>query len=171
MFKINNFLVVSCFTLSLSAFASKLDKDGILRKSDGSLQLMSHDDATDACPDGTHLPNVRELAKIAQELGAKGILETSDIKDGVVPEGYTKICGKSGDRDEDEFYYNYNGYKRPAGDLGKNWFWSSSRVGCEGTSGAFNLNGEFGFIMSDDTNESQFYYTAIRCIKDPQSRD
>ena len=80
---------------------------------------MNQYDAVSYCANqGMHLPSARELAQLSASLGAAGISET--------PKGYYLVSAKNADGKVDNFYFNYSGYKRPQGDLGNNWFWSSS---------------------------------------------
>lgn len=106
-------------------YAGELDSDGLLRSEDGRLLHLSQPEAMKACPEGTRLPTIRELAKISQTRGAKGILEAN--QDDEIPAGYEKISAINFDGQEDEFYFSREGYKHPEGDLGESWmFWSSS---------------------------------------------
>jgi hypothetical protein len=79
---------------------------------------------------GSRLPSARELAQIATQMGAKGILEKnvvdSELK-GVAPEGYHLVATVNPDGTSDQFYYNFSGYVQPADGSAKllNW-WSSS---------------------------------------------
>jgi hypothetical protein len=79
---------------------------------------------------GSRLPTARELAQIATQMGAKGILEKnvvdSELK-GVAPEGYFLVATVNSDGTKDQFYYNFSGYVPPADGSAKllNW-WSSS---------------------------------------------
>lgn len=59
-----------------------------------------------------------------------------------------------------DFYFNYSGYQRPAGDLGSNWFWSSS-VHPDRSYYAYYLNGHFGVIVSAYRDDDG---GAVRCV-------
>ena len=90
---------------------------------------------------GARLPTARELALVAQSLGARGIRETSypnrDINSRQVQEEQSLMRAKGyfpvhvlryedGPFTAIDFYFNSYGYVRPK-DYGDNLFWSSSR--------------------------------------------
>lgn len=169
MFKI---LIFICVLWNTLGFASFLDKNGIVRHSNGQVYEMSQYEAQHACPKGTHLPTARDLALEAIALGAKGILEKTSVAKDQVPAGYTLIKALNSDGTTDYFYYNGQGYKRPKGDLGDRWFWSSSQLD-EFITLAFFLYGDNGII---DTGEHVVFYgyypgfnrgdnNAVRCLK------
>jgi hypothetical protein len=138
---------------------------------------MNQYDAERTCREqGTRLPTARELAVYSQSLGARGIRETAHP--GVVTsdttvraeieqmdrDGYPPIyvANSSGQRAVD-FYFNYSGYQRPAGDLGNLWFWSSS-VPPDASAYAYLLSGLSGDVA--------YYYrsyagdlSAVRCVR------
>ncbi len=64
---------------------------------------------------GLHAPTARDLANWAKANGAAGTLETSQIKNGIVPPGYYLIEARNLDGSTDKFYYNNEGYKKPKG--------------------------------------------------------
>lgn len=119
-------LIVTIFVSIFEARADIVDPDGILRNDDGSIFYTTHRWAEKACPTGTHLPSIRELAELSQKSGSKGILERNQVDPIRVPAGYHKISAINSDGKWDEFYFSNDGYEPPAGDLGSNWFWSSS---------------------------------------------
>ena len=149
----------------------------ILRDANGLVRHMNQYDAERTCREqGTRLPTARELAVYSQSLGARGIRETAHpgvvMSDTTVRaeieqmdrDGYYPIyvANSSGQRAVD-FYFNYSGYQRPAGDLGNLWFWSSS-VHPVYSNDAYNLNGHNGHL----------YYgyrsyvgvdSAVRCVR------
>jgi hypothetical protein len=87
-------------------------------------------------------------------MGAAGISETAK-------DGYYQVSAKNADGKADTFYFSYAGYNRPAGDLGKNWFCSSSVYSYDSGS-AFVLGGNYGGVY----NLSRYYnYCAVRCAR------
>ena len=123
---------------NMTAHAGCLDGNIYLWKTNGEPEQLGFYEALKACPSGKHLPSARELAKLSQLNGAKGIMEIDSAKllgaDPDVPPrqganltffqktGYdfvdTFIPGTSGTRDR--FYFNPRGYKQP------------ESIGCEG---------------------------------------
>ncbi len=158
-------LLVSLFTLSTGAYADKLDKDGILRNDIGIIQYMTQTEALNACPAGTHLSTIRELAGMSQSMGAKGILETSEVKDGNVPDGYYLVYGKNPDGGYDKFYFNNNGYKRPEGYFGPVRIWSSSDYLYSGLH-AYALNLLNGYVVYRYIYSRDDHAAAVRCVVD-----
>ena len=133
----------------------------IARNTDGSIRYMNQADAINYCTSqGQHLPSARELAQLAQSLGAAGISETAK-------DGYYQVSAKNADGKADTFYFSYAGYNRPAGDLGNNWFWSSS-VNSDDSYNAFYLYGlngvvgNFGVVGSDLRD---YDGNAVRCAR------
>ena len=166
-FKVSFLFLSTLFVFS--ARADVLDRDGILRNDDGTIRRMSQVKALRACPEGTHLPTIREMAAAGHGLGARGLLEPEEAKAANYPEGYAKIDSINANDNEDEFYFNYNGYKTPAGDLGKNWFWTSSRVvsghqDYDESKKAYYVNGKYGYALDDSIGESKYYFVAVRCF-------
>lgn len=127
-------LAASIFVASSGAYADKLDWYGILRKDDGSIQIMNQYEAMKACPRGTHLSTVRELAELGRANGAKRIWEPSyeDVPGGYheysVINLYVNRSFSDPEGARDRFYYNPQGYNYPSyiPDLGNIWLWSSS---------------------------------------------
>jgi hypothetical protein len=162
------------FVSSTEAYADKLDLDGILRSDDGSIRYIDRDAAMTACPQGTHLPTIRELAELSKANGAKGILELNQLDPKKkLPAGYYGVHGAiNPDGKKDSFYYNPSGYVRPSGDLGKNWFWSSSIDSLDcfdyqicnyfmyGNSGSIFYGGPNAWGTSDSLKN------AVRCVAD-----
>ena len=106
--------------------------------------------------EGMRLPTARELALVAQSLGAEGISETRK-------DGYRLIRGTDSAGNPDNFYFSYKGYQRPAGDLGNKWFWSSS-VHPYVSRDAYVLggnNGDFGY----GPRSYVYNFIAVRCVR------
>ena len=134
----------------------------IARHANGKVKYMNHKDAVQYCANqGAHLPSTRELAQLSTSLGAKGIVDSC---------GTDKNCRKiiyihNTDDSKDEFYFSSSGYSRPAGDLGNNWFWSSSVY-----SGFYypfifdGFNGHVGGINTDAPDSSNI--EAVLCVSD-----
>jgi hypothetical protein len=146
--------------------------DDIAKDKNGKVLYMNHPDAVKYCEkDGKRLPTVREQALLSQSMGSKGLKETTfaDIKtsDAKVSaeitqmnkDGYYAFYKKNqaGETVVD-FYFNYNGYKKPTGDLGENYFWSSS-VHPVYSSYAYELFGCGGYIYYG------YDYGAVRCVR------
>jgi len=159
--KVKYLFVIACLFVGAFAEADYLDKDGILRSDDGHIRRMNQYDALRACPTGTRLPTAREFAKEAKRLGAKGILELGEVKNGEIPEGYEEISVKNPDGTKDGFYYNSEGYKNPESDLGKNLFWSSS-IHADNFNFVFIFYGYYGII--DYYFHASFNDISVRCI-------
>lgn len=168
-------LIASLVFLSSVAQASKLDQDGILRKDDGSIHYMNHYDALKACPEGTRLPTVHEQAKESEARGAKGILKNTDgsevtrqqVESGAVqlPRDYYFVSAlidssKAATADNvDEFYFNFRHYDRPEGDLGTEFFWSSSVYSYD-IKDAHSLFSVFGIVVVGSRGD----LSAVRCV-------
>ena len=149
----------------------------ILRDAKGRVRHMNQYDAERTCREqGTRLPTARELAVYSQSLGARGIRETAHP--GVVTsdttvraeieqmdrDGYYPIyvANSSGQRAVD-FYFNYSGYQRPAGDLGNLWFWSSS-VHPVYSYGAYFVSGSVGGVGNVNRSSGDDG-SAVRCVR------
>jgi hypothetical protein len=138
---------------------------------------MNQYDAERTCREqGTRLPTARELAVYSQSLGARGIRETAHP--GVVTsdttvraeieqmdrDGYYPIyVANSSGQIAVDFYFNYSGYQRPAGDLGNLWFWSSS-VHPVVSDSAYSLDGDGGYIAYVSRSDGT-YNSAVRCVR------
>lgn len=90
---------------------------------------------------GMRLPTARELAMVAQSLGAEGISERRK-------DGYRLIKGSDVNGNPDHFYFNYRGYQRPEGDLGRKWFFWSSSVHTHDSSVAYGLYASNGDVYT-----------------------
>jgi len=148
------------------ALADQIDNEGILRDDGGAIYRMDHSKAMKACPAGTHLATAREQAQRAQTLGAHGILELSEVIDGVPP-GYAQISAINPDGTLDKFYYNSKGYKQPADcyNCAFRVVWSSSVSSMEP-----RTNGYFFHDAGGNIPESGLYSNwAVRCVPDPIS--
>ena len=97
-----------------------------------------------------HLPSAKDLAKLSGDR----VSETPK-------EGYHEIDVRNADGKPAIFYVSRASYQRPAGDLGNNWFWSSS-VDSSYSDYAFVLNGGDG---GDVVNGNRDYYNAVRCVR------
>lgn len=140
-----------------------------LREADHSAKLMTQyqamgfDDSGNilpegpACPEGRHLPTVREFAQYTQSLGAKGILDLSQVDPKHVPLGYKLIRVMNPDKKTDEFYYSAAGYKGHADEL---VFWSSS---------VDPVNSDLGYVYSLNDGSiggyiRRYFLIAVRCL-------
>ncbi len=119
----------------------------IARNYDGTMASMKHDEAMSYCASiGMHMPSAREVAQLAQGMGAVGISETAKT-------GYQLIDVKNTDGTIDKFYFSHKGYIRPKGLLGTamRGFWTDSVVGPAKWShnypyNVYGLNGDTGYI-------------------------
>jgi len=84
------------------------------------------------CPQGTRPPTIREFAQESMKMGAKGILELSEVT-GEPPEGYTLIEAENhwGYGQYESFYYSSEGYScsLPGRGCDREYFWTQSRYG------------------------------------------
>lgn len=151
--------------------------DDIVKNENGSVRQMSQFDAEQYCRShGSRLPTARELALVSQSMGALGIRETAHA--GVVETdaavqaevsqmhyaGYYPIYTmNTSNQPSIDFYFSYIGYQRPAGDLGNNFFWTST-VHPDHFDLAYGLSGATGFIYDYDRNYS-YADRAVRCLR------
>jgi hypothetical protein len=142
----------------------------ILRDADGRVRHMSQKEAQLACLIlGARLPTARELATYSHGLGACAILSPSEYA-GFQNTGnclksyyYQVRVAASATEPADEFYFNFSGYQRPAGDLENLWFWSSS-VRPVFSYYAYGLNGTNGHVDYIDRNYNE-RDSAVRCMR------
>ena len=141
------------------AGADTIDRDGFVRSDNGNIQCLSQFAALKACPIGTHLPSLRELANECKMRGAQ-IFEKSQIDFDNIPSGYQYFRAVGIDGFEDFFYLDSSGYQSPGGELGAHGFWSAS----------YELYGdEVGYVVDGATCEVDFVYlgtqlAAARCL-------
>lgn len=128
--------------------------------------FMTQAEAIDYCfAQGKHLPTARELALFAtskMKPGTGGLIEKKEydelVRDGKDVSGYSRYVAKNpSGKTDDIFYFDYRGYKKEAGDLGKYGFWSSS---FSPYSDYFYLNGYNGVIGIFGRNR----INAVRCV-------
>lgn len=160
-------LLASIFVESAGARAANVGQDGLIRDAEGNLLFMNRAQAVKACADQKmHLPTIRELAKMSQAMGAKGILETSEVKKGEVPNYYPDfyflVSAINPNGQKDEFYFNISGFVPPDGDWRNNWFWSSSVLS--------NHSG-LGYVLvgysADISHDFRVARYAVRCAAGP----
>jgi len=144
---------------------------GILKKG------VTQYEAESVCRDkGMHLPTARELALVAQSMGAKGIRETShpdkSTADPVVKaeisemhEADYHVVYKWNDDNKEVvyFYFNQQGYN-PPDDLKNYLFWSSS-VRSNFLDDAYGLNDENLFLFDYYYRRWPHNDTAVRCVQ------
>jgi hypothetical protein len=131
------------------------------RNSDGKIEWMSQCRAQKYCTDqNAHLPSARELALLAMSYGAKGLADRK------VDNSYYKIWAINIDGTQDEFYFSSEGYRRPKGELGNYYIWSSSfdlnRYYESCPKSAFILYGDTGYIGA----LALASYGPVRCALD-----
>jgi hypothetical protein len=139
-------------------------KEVLLKDSQGSLLKVSQEGAAKACTEhGMHLPTIRELAKLGQLRGAKGVLEASEVRDQNLTAGFALVTATSPDEKKDDFFYNPVGYV-PTRESKGQIFWSSSYcVGCvipTGANSSHVFDGNDGRIH-DHYDSLDF---AVRCV-------
>ena len=117
---------------------------------------MGQADAIQYCwIEGAHLPSARELAQLSMSLGATGIMVSCGSDSLCHPVNETNPAGS------DSFNFSYAGYQRPPGDLGNNWFWSSSVYSYYPDS-ALGLSGFDGRIQTFYPGITE--NIAVRCV-------
>ena len=112
-----------------------------------------------------HLPTIRELVRLNQSAGLV-LKEPNEVPVGEIRSGAVRpisAINPNGETD-DQFYYSNDNYARPSGDLGRNWFWSSS-VLTDGSDAGLYLYGHSGNVFAG------VYYAphddgkiAVRCV-------
>ena len=127
----------------------------IARNGDGSVKRMTQPEAIEYCANqGAHLPSARELVQLSMSFGARGIVDSCSQDNQCY-----RILATNAEGSQDEFYFSYAGYQRPVGDLGNNWFWSSS---------VFSLTHDYAFSLYGDGGEVDYDYrydfNAVRCV-------
>ena len=132
-----------------------------LRNSDGSLLFVRQYEAMKACPQGMHLPTIRELAKISVKTGAE-IFEMDYHEmdpDSKVPTQYfDKVSAVNPNGKKDDFYLIFFDYKFPKQGHIDECTWSSSLT--QGSSEiAYCLNG--ARVGTDDTSDTLH---AVICV-------
>ncbi len=161
-------LFFAIILISINTIASPshyLDENGIVRKADGSVYLMSYFEAMGAdkdgnvigpkiCPVGTHIPSLTELTV---DMNPAGMSDTKQP-------GYYVITSFKNGKFIKEFYYSNQSFIRPAGDLGNYDFLSSSVMGnINGYRSNWFFKGTTGFINYWPQAHGGF---ALRCFLD-----
>ena len=164
----SNRLEVSGPNREAPAPTAKVD-DVMLRDDKRNLLKMNQGAAAKACAArGMRLPTIRELAKMGQSRGAKGILETRDVRDQDLRDGFSLVTATNPDGKKDHFYYNPTGYVESASDSRDQWFWSSSDGAEDNSEGGAPTNIPVKFTF-DDNGKIHDHYNylnlAVRCIR------
>ncbi len=152
------FLLMILAVFSLNTFASAGFMD-VVKDKDEKVMRRHYSWAQEYCSDqGTSLPSARQLAHLAMNLGAKGIVNSCDNSD---KECYlVEAVNEDGARDI--FYYSQEGFKPAEGDLGNNTFWSSSSIiNPSTTRNGIALSGFTGSLFYANR---YFSYRAILCL-------
>jgi uncharacterized protein (TIGR02145 family) len=130
----------------------------IAKNADGKPKYMNQAEAIYYCLNqGAHLPSARELALLAMSLGARGIVDSC----GSDNRRCFSYKAENADGSYDSFKFSYEGYQRPAGDLGDNWFWSSS-VHKSMSYYSYILRGQSGHVGIDSRTRTR--NVAVRCV-------
>ena len=90
------------------------------------------------------LPTAREL--VLDAIARKAL--SSDAISETKKDGYYLVKGSDRAGKPDHFYFNNDSYKRPAGELGNKWFWSSSSVPPYYSTDAYIFAGTTGYVGS-----------------------
>ena len=145
------------------AFGSIVKKDATSEKycsngsNTGEICYMTQQNAIDYCASQqNHLPSAIEMALLSQSFQAKGLYSNCPNNDSRC----YHIRAKNLDQSIDEFNFSYWGYTQPEGDLGNNWFWTSS-VDPDSPDVGFIFDGEAGDV---NHNYNHIYYSAVRCV-------
>lgn len=153
--------ILATMTLSLFATNIQAEMSGILKKG------VSQYEAERVCADeGMRLPTIQELALVAQhDHDACGILTPDEYQNFENTEdckkrNYSFI--KESDSQGNHFYFSYENYKAPAGELGSSLFWSSSAH--SDSINAYFLNGFDGGIAFIDRS-FDVDNLAVRCVR------
>ena len=154
-------LFTALFVFSPTLAFAQLDPNGILIDAQGKVQILTFDEAQTACPSGTHLPSIREVASDSLAGGAK-ILELSEVKPGEIPYGFLIVEVVNADGTADKFYYNEKDFIPRTAEVWKVQFWSSSSFDEKDTQAGAAWYG---------TSADIFYYfkpgpAAVRCFAD-----
>ena len=107
-----------------------------------------------------HLPTARELAKISQARGAKGILEPNQVKPSKLSTGFGRISAIDPNGQLDEFYFSDVGYQRPQQEYLTALFWSSS-INSRSSDEVYALNGAYGNVYVEFRVR---YNLAVLCV-------
>jgi hypothetical protein len=125
-------------------------------------RINQQDAATLCLEKGMRLPTARELALVAQSMGALGISETKR-------DGYYLIQGTDKEGRPDYFYYSHKGYIRPdiinENSFAAYWMWSSS-THPEDSRYAYRFSGHMGLI-SYAYPDLENFYDSVRCVVSP----
>jgi hypothetical protein len=114
---------VSLFAIGYMAQADSVDRDGIIRDPQGKIRVISQTEAIEVCASfGMHLPSLRELIRLSPSII---IIDGYDMRP-MAPSAYISLVSRVPGEKMDWFYYNFENYERPTGDLGSHSFWSSS---------------------------------------------
>lgn len=136
---------------------------------------MNQYDAEKHCTaKGSRMPTAREFVQMSQSMGARGIRETAhknlntddpkvqaEIKAMEVDTFYAIYTKNDQDELVVDFYFSFSDYKRPEGDLGNFWFWSSSvHPYYPDSTVAYLFGGQYGGIASNLRSID----AAVRCV-------
>jgi hypothetical protein len=131
----------------------------ILRDQNGQIIYAYQDTAMKMCAErGQHLPTAREMAKLSVSRGSKGILEAAPGESS----DYKMIHSQNPNGQIDNFYFSFQGYKRPLNEMEMHCAWTSSK------------NGDFKVVfypssggLDDQAMYGQYWYIAcaVRCAK------
>ena len=158
--------LISVFFLafSVSSGMAQASDKFFLFYPDGKLKYMNQLDAANACPAGSRLPTVRELAIESVASGAKGILEFAQVDPKSIPAGYSLITALNPNGQADKFYFNSEGYVY--GDGEGAWYWSSSMPSSpeegQGVYGYVHVGVPYGFVIGGTSLKDNSI--AVRCF-------
>jgi hypothetical protein len=163
-------LLLSFVSIALQARADKLDGNGILRNDDGSIRFINQGQfmlngpvngfmafIRTLCPDGYHLPTLRETITDAEKFGEK-----------VFPATGSGRLVQNPDGTADQIDYSNKTYKAPQNDLGKYIYLTSSSWMPEGyvdMDAAMGFDGRNGFA---DPADGFGFLEVVRCFPNPR---
>jgi hypothetical protein len=128
-----------------------IDSNGLLIDPGGHLMKMNQNEALKACADHEmHLPTIKEWMKECSPSGPMHSIATF-------------VTAKNADGTKDEFSAVCP-YKPLAGEMGKNWFWSSSAM-TDGSNEIYVFNGDTLYVGSGPSNfiDDHGKRGAVRC--------
>lgn len=137
------------------------------RQANGELKYMTQDEAYRYCAEqGAHLPSARELAKLAMNHGAKGIVDRNTCE--IVGCWRIAIYTDASALPEVLYYSNF-GYQTADTHLGKNYFWSKTYCAsnddfCSGHTKVIVLDGSDGDLGVADR------IAAVGCMAGPHEQ-
>ena len=168
-------LILFCF----STYAQELPEfEPIARNPEGEILFMSFRDAKNYCQNiGSRLPTIKELALWAQQLGAKGIVESKfkpkdwnsdelEKESSLMWEKGYRTCYSNIINEGEIFYYNYEGFKIDIKEEGDRWSSTPAlpvSMGNESIN-VLNYDGDTGIVFPKQGPGGSWKF-GVMCIK------